>query len=575
MPIEILRGKRVFVRVDAGPEESSAGALVDESKLRASLPTLEYLAVVGARVIIGAHLDNPGGRVDESLRLDPVAERLSEMLDRHVRKLDEAIGSDVRRAAAAMGDGDFLLLENLKFYPGEDANDAEFARELAGGCDVYCNDAFALARRALASTVGVTRHIRPAAAGLTLARELEMFEAAVDKPEPPVLGIIAGARLEEKLPIFENLLPRLDRLFIGGALAFTFLKAKGREIGAARADKALLPLVKDFLLKAEKGMGVEILLPVDFIAVNVDEFRAYEERRRTGHAPEWRRELENGIPPSYLPVDVGPETVNRLKELCKEARTILWNGPLGVWEIEPFGAATRAMGLLIAEHVAPRRQRGILCGDSLALAIRSFNLTAELSEQLTTGSESAIQLLAGNPLPAVSALDNVVGFVASTEARPRRILLPVDGSEYSLEVARRLSQLVDVEGAEILLLHVQKPVDGKTGQEWTDPEIKQRREIERRREAERIFGAISMQLAEQGLTAQQQVLAEGDPADEILKFAGEIGADLIAMGSHGRTGVLRSPMGSVSRKVLDQTRRPVLIVRIPDRRMVEAGMPEM
>jgi nucleotide-binding universal stress UspA family protein len=424
-----------------------------------------------------------------------------------------------------------------------------------------------LASRGLSSAVEAPAQGKP----VKVILSMEMFESALENPEPPVLGVIAGARLEEKLPILENLLPRLNRLFIGGALSFTFLKAKGREIGAARADQALLPLVKDFLLKAERALGVEVILPEDFIAVNVDEFRAYEERRRAGHAPEWRRELENGIPPSYLPVDVGPATINRLKELCEGARTILWNGPLGVWEIKPFGAATRALAILMAERVAPRHQRSILCGDSLALPIGSFKLTVELSERLTTGSESAVQLLAGNPLPAVSALDNVLSFVLPIEARPRRILLPVDGSEYSLEVARRLGRLVDVEGAEILLLHVQMPVDGKTGQERTEPEIKQRREIERRREAELIFGAISMSLAEQRLTAQQQFLAEGDPADEILKFAGEIGADLIAMCSHGRTGVLRSSMGSVSRKVLDQARRPVLIVRIPDHRMVELG----
>jgi len=572
LPVEKLRGQRVFVRIDAGVEPSSSGVLFDESKLRSSLPTLEYLRGVGARAVIGASLGKPGGRVVESLRLDPVAERLSRMLGSPVRKLGEAIGRDPQGAVAGMRDGDLLLLENLRFYPGEDANDADFAHELAQLCDVYCNDAFAIANLGLASTVGITRYVRPAAAGLALARELMMFKAALDQPDQPFVGLIAGARLEEKLPVLENLLPRLNRLFIGGALAFTFLEAKRRDIGSAPVNRALLPLVKDFLKKAEKE--VEIILPEDFIAVQVDEFREYEKSGRIGDPPEWRLELENGIPPFYLPVDVGPATVNRIKGLFEGARTILWNGPLGVWEIEPFGAATRAVALLIVERVSPRHQRSILCGDSLARAIRSFNLPFELIRHLTTGGEQALQLLAGNPLPAVSALDNEFDLVAPIETRPRRILLPVDGSEHSLEAARRLGRLIDAEDAEISLLHVQKPEAFVVGKAWIDPDEIHRREIRRRHEAELVFDITNAPLAQQGLDVRQQLMVEGDPADEILRFADEIGADLIVMGSHGRTGVMRVLMGSVSRKVLDQAKCPVLIVRIPGRRMDGVGMLE-
>jgi phosphoglycerate kinase len=569
LPVETLRGRRVFVRIDADAETPSSGVLFDESKLRSSLPTLEYLRDVGARAVIGASLGKPGGRVVESLRLDPLAERLSRMLGNPVRKLGEAIGRGPQGAVAGMRDGDLLLLENLKFYSGEEANDADFAQGLAELCDVYCNDAFALANLALASTVGITRRVRPAAAGLALARELMMFEAALVQPDPPFVALIAGARLEEKLPVLENLLPRLNRLFIGGALAFTFLEAKRRDIGSAPVDKALLPLVKDFLKKAEKE--VEVILPEDFITVQVDEFREYEESGRTGDPPEWRLELENGIPPFYLPVDVGPATVNRIKGLFEGARTILWNGPLGVWEVEPFGAATRAVALLVVERVSPRHQRAILCGDSLARAIRSFNLPVELIRHLTTGGAPALQLLAGNPLPAVSALDTELDLVAPIETRPRRILLPVDGSESSLEAARKLGRLIDAEGAEISLLHVQKPEAFAVGKEWIDPDAKQRREIRRRQEAERIFDITDAPLAQQRLTVHRRLTVEGDPADEILRFADEIGADLIVMGAHERTGVLGVLIGGVSRKVLDRAKCPVLIVRIPDRRRVEVG----
>jgi len=569
LPVEKLRGRRVFVRIDADAEQSSSGVLFDECKLRSSLPTLEYLRGVGARAVIGASLGKPGGKVVESLRLDPVAERLSRMLGSPVRKLGEAIGRGPQGAVAGLQDGDVLLLENLRFYPGEDANDADFAHELAELCDIYCNDAFSLTNLALASTVGVTRHVRPAAAGLALARELMMVEPVIDQPYPPFVALIAGARMEEKLPILENLLPRLNRLFIGGALAFTFLKAKWREIGSAPVDDALLPLVKDFLKKAEKKL--EIILPEDFITVQVDEFRRYEESGRTGAPPEWRLELENGIPPFYTPVDVGPATVNRIKGLFEGARTILWNGPLGVWEIEPFGAATRAVALLIVERVSPRHQRSILCGDSLARAIRSFNLPVELIRHLTTGGEPALQLLAGNPLPAVSALDNELDLVAPIETRPRRILLPVDGSEHSLEAARKLGRLIDAEDAEISLLYVQKPEAFAVGEIWIDPDTKQRREIRRRQEAEMVFANTTAPLERQRLTVRRQLTVEGDPADEILRCADEIGADLIVMGSHGRTGVLRVLMGGVSSKVLDRAKCPVLIVRIPDKRMVEVG----
>jgi nucleotide-binding universal stress UspA family protein len=224
--------------------------------------------------------------------------------------------------------------------------------------------------------------------------------------------------------------------------------------------------------------------------------------------------------------------------------------------------------------VSPSHQRSILCGDSLARAIRSFNLPVELIRHLTTGGEPALQLLAGNPLPAVSALDNELDLVAPIETSPRRILLPVDGSVHSLEAARMLGRLIDAEDAEISLLHVQKPEAFAVGKAWIDPDAKQRREILRRQEAELVFDITNAALAQQGLNVRRQLTVDGDPADEILKFADQIGADLIVMGSHGRTGVLRVLMGSVSRKALDRAKCPVLIVRIPDRRMAEVGMLE-
>jgi phosphoglycerate kinase len=571
LPIEKLRGKRIFVRIDADTDRASFGAPYDLSKLFSSLPTLEYLMAAGARVIVGTHLGNPRGTVVESLRVDAVAIRLAEMLGKPLRKTNEATGREALRAVTDLRDGDLCVLENLRFYPGEDTNDAEFAHKLAELCDVYCDDAFALAHRALASTVAITRNVRPATAGLALARELMMLEAALDKPEPPFVALVAGARMEEKLPILQNLLPRLNKLFIGGALSSTFLKANGCEVGAAPVDNAFLPLVEDFLDKAERE-GIEIVLPEDFIVVKADQSQPFKEQG--ADLLEWRRVPVKDLSSSELPVDVGPQTVSRIRELLAGARTIFWNGPLGIWEIQPFAAGTFEVARMLIERESPRFQRIIICGDSLSRAIRSFDLPFERLRYLTTGGESALQFLAGNPLPGVAALDSEVDLIAPIERRPRRILLPADGSKHSLEAARKLGRVVNAEGAEITLVYVQKPQPFVTEDTWIDPDTKREREIERRLEAERIFAAVNGALARQGLISHRQFTTEGEPADAILKFADEIGADLIAMGSHGRTGVLRILMGSVSRHVLDHAKCPVLIVRIPDRHMVAAGMLE-
>jgi phosphoglycerate kinase len=571
LPVENLRGKPVFVRIDVDTDECSLPAPLDESKLRSCLPTLEYLINIGARVIIGTHLGVWRRTVVEGQKLARVAARLNELLGRPVRKLDEAVGREALRAVTEMRDGDLLLLGNLQLYPGEHANDLEFAHHLAELCEVYCNDAFALAHLGLASTVGITRYVRPAAAGLELARELMLFEAVLDKPQAPFVGIVAGARIDEKLPILENLLPRLNRLFIGGALAFTFIKATGCEIGAAPMDQAFLPLAEDFLDKAERR-GVEIILPQDFVVVKADEFRRFEQRG--GNVPDWRGISSNEILGSDLPVDVGPRTVKRVKDLLADARIVFWNGPLGIWEIEPFAAGTIEVARALIERVSLHSQRIIVCGDSLSRAIRSSDLSFERLRHLTTGGEPALQLLADRPLPAVAALDNEVDMIAPTDKRPRTILLPVDGSEHSLEAARRIGRLVDAERAEISLLYVQKPMPFVTGDTFVDSEIKREREVERRLEAERVFASVNAALAPQGLISRRQLAAEGDPADEILKFANKIGADLIAMGSHGLTGVLRVLMGSVSRKVVDHAKCPVLILRIPDKTMAAAGMLE-
>ena len=552
LPLEKLRGKRVFVRLDVDEQYSPIAADLDDYKLRASLPTLEYLIGVGARIIIGSHLGDPKGSTVESLRLDKVSERLSQLLIKPVQKISVSRGRDALLAATQLRDGDVLVLENLRFDPGEDSNDADFARELAQLCDLYCNDAFTLAHRALASTVGITRYV-PAVAGLSLARELRMIEAVTEDPKRPLVALIAGTRLEHKLPIIQNLLPKIDRLFIGGTLAFKFLKAQGKGIGASKVDKAFMPLVQDFLRDAR---NFELVLPQDFIVVKEDEFRAYEDGGRQGPLPAFQRVLDTEILPSGLPVDIGPSTINRIKGLLVGANTIIWNGPLGLWEIPPFAAGTREVAKLFSERVLPRYQQSIVCGDSLSRAIHSFDFPIDRVPHLIPSGEPPLQLLAGNPLPAIAALNNQILPAEAVEIGPRQILLPVDGSDHSLEAARSLGRLVNAQDAKITLLHVAASDN----------------EFESKFVANRMFSAVNAVLAGQGLSSHKQVTVEGNPAEKILEFADRLKADLIAMGSHGLTGVLRLVLGSVSSKVLDRAKCAVLIVRIPDQEMVQAGL---
>ena len=553
LPIDKLRGKRVFVRLDVAQQYSSIPSDVDDSKLRASLPTLEYLISVGARIIIGTHLGDPGGSIVESLRLDSVSERLAQLLGKPVRKIHESRGRDALLAAAQLQDGDVLLLENLHFNPGEGLNDAELARELGQLCDVYCNDAFTLAHRALASTVGITRYVRSSVAGLSLAQELTMIESVTTEPKKPVVAIIAGTRLEEKLPIIHNLLPKIDRLFIGGTLAFKFLKAKGQGIGAAEVNEAFMSLVRDFLREVR---NFELVLPQDFIVVKEDEFRAFEDGGRRGPVPTFRRVLDTEILPTDLPVDIGPWTINRIKGLIDGGNTIVWNGPLGICEIEPFAAGTREVANLFSERVSPGHQRSIICGDSLSRAIHSFDLPSHRVPHLIPSGEPALQLLSGNPLPAIAALSDQISPAMMVDTRPCQILLPVDGSDHSLEATRQLGKLVNAQDARITLLHVTTHDS----------------ELEHRFLANRLFPATNAALASQGLTSHQQFIVEGNPAEQILEFADRMKADLIAMGSHGMTGILRIIMGSVSKRVLEQSKCPVLIVRLPDKEMVKAGL---
>jgi nucleotide-binding universal stress UspA family protein len=267
--------------------------------------------------------------------------------------------------------------------------------------------------------------------------------------------------------------------------------------------------------------------------------------------------------PTDLPVDIGPRTLDHLKTLVDDAHTIFWNGPLGVWEIEPFATATRELARALIERVPHHVQRTVICGDSLSHAIRTSSLPVERLRHLTSGGEAALQLLAGHPLPSVAALDDALGMIQPIHRRPCRILLAVDESDSSLEAAGRIGGLVEADGAEITLLYVRNPGAFFDRSIRSEPEAAQQRLIEQRFAAERVFSAANAALAQQGLISHRQLTVEGNPPDEILKYADEMDVDLIAMGSRGKSGLRSVGMEGASRKVIDRSRRPVLIVRAP------------
>jgi phosphoglycerate kinase len=380
-----VKGKRVLVRVDFNVPLDEARHITDDTRIRAALPTIEHLLNEGAAVILMSHLGRPKG-VDDALRLDPVATRLSELLGRPVKKVDDCVGPEVEAAARELGPGEVLLLENLRFYKEETANDPEFARRLASIADVYVNDAFGAAHRAHASTAGVADYL-PAAAGLLLARELDVLGGALENPERPFVAILGGAKVSDKIGVITNLLTKVDALLIGGGMAYTFLKAKGYEVGKSLLDAERIELAKELMAEAEKR-GVRLLLPVDVVIA--DDF---SEDAST-------REVDvDSIPADWEALDIGPKTRQLFAEEVAKAKTIVWNGPMGVFEMAPFAHGTRA----VAEALAASKGTTIIGGGDSAAAVQQFGL-AERMTHISTGGGASLEFLEGKVLPGVAAL---------------------------------------------------------------------------------------------------------------------------------------------------------------------------
>lgn len=377
-----VAGKRVLVRVDFNVPVQD-GKITDDRRIRESLPTIQYLLEQGATVILMSHFGRPKGSRDPKYSLRPVAEHLSGLLGKPVQFLEDCVGEAVEQAVLSLSPGSVVLLENVRFHPEEEANDPTFARALARLGEVYVNDAFGSAHRAHASTEGVA-HYLPAVAGLLMEKELRYLGQALANPERPFVAILGGAKVHDKIAVIENLLPKVDRLLIGGGMAFTFLKAKGLEIGRSLLDESSLEFAQRVLREA----GDKVMLPVDVVVAS---------------------SLEAGVPTQVVPVeaipsdlmglDIGPETARRFGEVVRQAKMVVWNGPLGAFEVAPFAEGTRA----VMEALANSQAVSILGGGDTSAAAEQLGY-AEKMTHISTGGGASLEFLEGRTLPGVAVL---------------------------------------------------------------------------------------------------------------------------------------------------------------------------
>lgn len=383
-----LKGRRVLIRVDFNVPFDENLDITDDTRIKASLPTIRYAIDKGAKVILMSHLGRPEGKVNEKMRLEPVAKRLGELLGGPVTALKDCVGDEVKKTVLSMKAGDCILLENLRFHAEEEANDARFAKELASLGEVFVNDAFGTAHRAHASTEGVTKYL-PSVAGFLLEKEIAYLGNAVDKPKKPFVAILGGAKVKDKIKVIDNLLDKVDALLIGGGMAYTFLKAKGKTIGSSKLDKDGFETAKAALDKAAR-LNIAILLPVDNIAG--DRFDAGANTRLVGE----------DIPDGWMGLDIGPETIRLFEDKLKGAKTILWNGPLGVFEWDKFAKGTSEVAKFIA---GLKGATTVIGGGDTAAAVSKFNLDRFMSH-ISTGGGASLEYLEGRPLPGIKALND-------------------------------------------------------------------------------------------------------------------------------------------------------------------------
>ena len=382
-----LRGKKALVRVDFNvPLDRQTLAITDDTRIRATLPTIKYLIQAGAKIILCSHLGRPEGKVVEELRMAPVAYRLSQILGIPVRTTQDCIGPEVEQAVAELNDGEVLVLENLSFHPEEQRNDPEFAQALARLAEVYVDDAFGVAHRAYASTVGVTKYL-PSVAGFLLEKEVDTLTKTLYSPTPPCAAIVGGAKVKDKIGLLENMMPKVDSLLVGGGMGLAFLKASEYNLGTSPVPEGKIELAQQLMGRSAET-GVHLLLPVDVVVAK-------------NFAPEAKSRVVSvtEVPPTWQIMDIGPKTIKIFEAKLRKAKTIIWNGSLGVFEFPEFRSGTTAIIELLAELDATT----FIAGGSLAEAIEELGLTHKMTH-VSTGGGASLRLFEGIPLPAVEAL---------------------------------------------------------------------------------------------------------------------------------------------------------------------------
>jgi len=381
-----VTGRRVLVRVDFNVPMAD-GRIVDDRRIREAVPTIEALRSRGARVLVATHLGRPKGKVDDSLRVAPLAERLGELLGAPVRVATDVAGPSAQALSQGLRDGEVGMLENVRFEPGEEANDPDFARSLAALADIYVNDAFGTAHRAHASTEGVG-HALPAVAGYLMTRELEMLGGVLEAPRRPLVAIIGGAKISSKIGVLRHLLPRVDALWVGGAMACTFYRALGEETGTSLVEPDQVDTARELLEQARRPDGGDLRLPVDLVVA-----------RDAKDASETDVVAWKSIPADRMVVDVGPDTVAQIAATCRDAGTVVWNGPLGIYEVDAFAEGTRGVAQALAESDATT----VVGGGDLAAALKQLGIAGRITH-VSTGGGATLEFLEGRVLPGVAVL---------------------------------------------------------------------------------------------------------------------------------------------------------------------------
>jgi phosphoglycerate kinase len=385
-----VSGKRILVRADFNVPLDGNGNITDDTRIKAALPTIKDLTGKGGKVILCSHMGRPKGEAKEELRLTPVAKRLSELLGQEVTKCDDCVGDSVASIVNAMSNGQVILLENLRFHNEEEANDPEFAKQLAANADLYVNEAFGTAHRAHASTEGVTHYLSPSVAGYLIEKELDYLQDAVDNPKRPLAAIIGGSKVSSKIGVIETLLDKCDKLLIGGGMIFTFYKARGLKVGNSLVEEDKLELAKSLEAKA-KAQGVELLLPTDVVVA--DNF-APDANAKTVSI--------NDIPDGWMGLDIGPDSIKVFQDALADCNAVIWNGPMGVFEFDKFAAGTEA----IAHTLAGKSDAVTIIGGGDSVAAVEKVGVAEKMSHISTGGGASLELLEGKTLPGIVALDD-------------------------------------------------------------------------------------------------------------------------------------------------------------------------